>query len=58
MTGDLQDELAVSPFIEKLIGRQTADRPYGPKTEINGLAVIIVQHATEPAWRLCDSRMV
>src|SRR5215831_15431156 len=25
MTGDLQNELAVSPFIEELIGRQTAD---------------------------------
>jgi hypothetical protein len=23
---DLQDELAVAPFIEKLIGRQTAER--------------------------------
>jgi hypothetical protein len=25
MTGDLQNELAVPPFIEELIGRQTAD---------------------------------
>src|SRR5215471_9792793 len=26
MTGDLQNELAISPFIEELIGGQTADR--------------------------------
>ena len=25
MTGDLQNELAISPFVEELIGRQTAD---------------------------------